>query len=157
MSKILIFHRGGILLKVRNLHLCSLRFVHLHEVWFKLLTTWMICVYNLLGSAANTGPMVLWTTAISHIVIHGFRCFALILEVLGLGSEVWALLGFVSSLGWALTLLTLVGWLLAAPTTYLLASWVLISAIMCFRHSSSPSRSSLMILHQQLVQLFSEK
>ncbi|KAM1892812.1 hypothetical protein ACFX14_035928 [Malus domestica] len=117
----------------------------------------MICIHNLLGSTENTGPMVVGTTTIAHIVIHCGRCFAFILEVRGRGSEVWALLGFVSSLGWVLALLTLVGWLLTALTTPLLAFWVLISAIMCFRHNSSPSRSSLMILHQQLVLLFSKK
>ena len=96
----------------------------------------MIFNYNLLGSSANTGPMVFWTTAIAHIWIHGFRCFSLILEVQGLGNEVWALLGFVSSLGWALTLLTFARWLLAAPTMPFLAFWALICVIMCFRHSS---------------------
>ena len=143
MSKILIFHRDGILLKVRNIHLSTLWFIHLHKVWFKLLRMRMIFSYNFLGSSANMGPMVLWTTVITHVCIFGFRRFTLILEVWDLMSEVRVFLGSVSSLRWALALLTLTRWLLVTPTTPILVFRAFVCAIICFRHNSRTSRSSL--------------
>ena len=141
MTKILIFHRDNSLQKVRNLHLGTFRFIHLHKVWLKLLTARMIFSYSLLGSRANKRPMVFWTTIVTYVCIHGFRCFTLILEVWGLRSEVRALLGSVSSLRWALALLTLKGWLLAAPFTPMFAFWALVCVIVCFRVSSPVGRA----------------
>ncbi|KAB2629749.1 hypothetical protein D8674_040504 [Pyrus ussuriensis x Pyrus communis] len=57
------------------------------------------------------------------LLYPSIRQFALILEVWGLGSEIKAFQGPVSSLRRAWALLTLTGWLLVALTTPILAFW----------------------------------